>query len=234
MSDEILADQIEYYRARAGEYDEWWSRTGRYDGGDDFNREWRAEADQAVAWLDRFGPTGDVVELAAGTGNWTVELLRHADHVTAVDASPETLAVNRAKVGPDAPVTHEVADLFDWTPRRRFDHVFFSFWISHVPDDAVPAFMDTVADALAPRGRVAMLDNKGGPADETGVVEITDGTTDTRAGTSERLLNDGRTFTIVKVYRSPDRLAELLGPHGWTVAGGSTERFFTWAEAERT
>ena len=31
--DGILQDQIEYYRARAGEYDEWWFRTGRYDRG---------------------------------------------------------------------------------------------------------------------------------------------------------------------------------------------------------
>ena len=30
---QVLSDQIAYYRARAGEYDEWWFRTGRYDRG---------------------------------------------------------------------------------------------------------------------------------------------------------------------------------------------------------
>jgi hypothetical protein len=34
MTDErLLADQIAYYRARAGEYDEWFLRQGRYDRG---------------------------------------------------------------------------------------------------------------------------------------------------------------------------------------------------------
>ncbi len=186
---------------------------------------------EAEAWLDGFGPTGDVLEIAAGTGNWTQRLLRHADRVTAVDASPETLAINAEKVGAGAPVDHVVADIFDWTPPRRFDHVFFSFWVSHVPDAGLVEFMDTVAAAMKPDTRVAMLDNRGGRADEHNVVEITDGTTDNDTGLSERLLNDGSTFTIVKVYRSPERLAELLGPHGWTVTGGSTGRYFTWAVA---
>src|SRR5438552_983308 len=44
MSDRgILQDQIDYYRARAGEYDEWWFRTGRYDRGPEFNACWRKE-----------------------------------------------------------------------------------------------------------------------------------------------------------------------------------------------
>lgn len=234
MTDGILDQQIDYYRARAPEYDQWWNREGRFDKGDEFTAAWRAEVIEAEAWLEHFGPTGDVLEIAAGTGNWTVQLLRSADHVTAVDASPETLAINAAKVGPDAPVEHVEADIFDWQPPRQFDHVFFSFWISHVPDAAIVEFMATVASAMKPGGRVAMLDNLGGQADEHNVVEITDGTTDNGTGLSERELNDGSTFTIVKVYRSPERLADLLGPHGWTVTGGSTRRYFTWAEATRT
>jgi demethylmenaquinone methyltransferase/2-methoxy-6-polyprenyl-1,4-benzoquinol methylase len=233
MSDPILSEQVDYYRARAPEYDQWWNREGRYDKGEEFTRAWRAEVEQAETWLDGFGPTGDVLEIAAGTGNWTRRLLRQADHVTAVDASPETLAINAEKVGPDAPVDHVVADIFDWSPPRRFDHVFFSFWISHVPDAGIVRFMETVAAAMKPGARVAMLDNRGGAPDENNVVEITDGTTDNGTGLSQRLLEDGSTFTIVKVYRSPERLAEMLGPHGWTLTGGSTERYFTWAEATR-
>lgn len=34
----ILEEQIEYYRARAAEYDDWWFRRGRYDRGADANR----------------------------------------------------------------------------------------------------------------------------------------------------------------------------------------------------
>ena len=35
--DGLLAEQIEYYRARAPEYDEWWVREGRWDLGPEQN-----------------------------------------------------------------------------------------------------------------------------------------------------------------------------------------------------
>ena len=33
MDERLLQEQVDYYRARAGEYDEWFFRTGRYDLG---------------------------------------------------------------------------------------------------------------------------------------------------------------------------------------------------------
>ena len=53
--------------------------------------------------------------------------------MTAVDASPEAIAINRARVG-RANVDYVEADLFAWTPPARYDLVFMSFWLSHVPD----------------------------------------------------------------------------------------------------
>ena len=35
--DSLLCEQIAYYRARAGEYDEWFLRQGRYDRGSELN-----------------------------------------------------------------------------------------------------------------------------------------------------------------------------------------------------
>src|SRR5688500_5739131 len=99
--DSLLAEQVAYYRARAPEYDDWWQRLHDYDHGPEFAAAWRAEIDQLRAWLEAAGPLGDVLELAAGTGNWTAELAPRATSVTAVDASPETLAVNAAKVASD-------------------------------------------------------------------------------------------------------------------------------------
>jgi len=41
MSDEeLLAEQRDFYRARAPEYDEWWQRRGRYDRGVELGAEW--------------------------------------------------------------------------------------------------------------------------------------------------------------------------------------------------
>ena len=54
-------------------------RQRRHDLGPKWNRRWFSE-------LDRFGPTGNVLELACGTGLWTTELAKHANSITAVDA----------------------------------------------------------------------------------------------------------------------------------------------------
>jgi hypothetical protein len=36
----LLAEQVEYYRQRAGEYEDWWFRRGRYDHGPAANAAW--------------------------------------------------------------------------------------------------------------------------------------------------------------------------------------------------
>jgi ubiquinone/menaquinone biosynthesis C-methylase UbiE len=50
----------------------------------------------ARALVDKFAPTGDVLELACGNGSFTRELVRHARTVTGVDGSPRMLERNRS------------------------------------------------------------------------------------------------------------------------------------------
>ena len=134
-TDRTLREQIAYYRARAGEYDEWFLRQGRYDRGAEANAAWFDEVGALVRALDDFRPCGRVLELAAGTGLWTQRLAVYAETLTAVDASSEVLALNRARVGDRRAVSYVVADLFDWRPAGRYDTIFFSFWLSHVPPE---------------------------------------------------------------------------------------------------
>jgi trans-aconitate methyltransferase len=65
--------------------------------------------------LDAFQPHGSVLELACGPGVWTGQLLRYATDVTAVDASPEMLAIAAARFGSQR-VRFVQADLFIWKP----------------------------------------------------------------------------------------------------------------------
>jgi demethylmenaquinone methyltransferase/2-methoxy-6-polyprenyl-1,4-benzoquinol methylase len=73
-SDRLIEEQIAYYQARAGEYDEWFLRQGRYDHGPEMNARWFAEVEQVARALEAFAPAGDVLELASGTGLWTQRL----------------------------------------------------------------------------------------------------------------------------------------------------------------
>jgi SAM-dependent methyltransferase len=95
--DRLLAEQRRYYRERANEYDDWWFRRAGYALDTETEDRWFADVRELEAELDAFGPRGDVLELAAGTGIWTRRLLWHADRVTAVDAVAEVLELNRAR-----------------------------------------------------------------------------------------------------------------------------------------
>ena len=157
--DGLLAEQRAYYQARAPEYDEWWQRRGRFDRGPELAEEWDREVAQVAAALETFGATGDVLELAGGTGWWTARLARTAGHLTVVDSSPENLELNRKRVGrPD--VDYLVADLITWQPLRTYDVVFFSFWLSHVPRSRFSGFWSLVRSCLAPGGRIFLIDNR--------------------------------------------------------------------------
>jgi trans-aconitate methyltransferase len=110
VQDPLLAEQQAYYSALAPDY---FDQLLDIPGGTEL-------ADR----LDAFRPAGSVLDLACGPGTWTGCLLRHASDVTAVDASPEMLAIAASRVGDDAPVRFVEADLFTWEPDRRYDVVF--------------------------------------------------------------------------------------------------------------
>jgi SAM-dependent methyltransferase len=208
----LLDEQRRYYRERAPEYDDWWLRRGPYSLDAESQAAWFADVAELETALDRFAPSGDVLELAAGTGNWTRQLVRHADRVTAVDAVPEVLELNRAKVA--GTVEYVVADVFAWEPPRTYDVCFFSFWLSHVPSERVESFWELVAGALKPNGRVFLVDNAhlGDPRHLVGA----------SGEVLRRSLSDGREFDIVKRTWTPAELESELGALGWRLTASTT------------
>ena len=234
--DQLLDHQIEYYRQRAGEYDDWFYRRGRYDHGSESNQRWWDEVRTIDEALRSVGALGDVLELAAGTGIWTEKLAAQSDSIVAVDSSEEVLRLNRDRLGARSGLRqaagravtpeYEIADLFEWTPTRRFDTVFFSFWLSHVPDAHFDSFWDTVRDSLKPGGRVFFVDSR--PADESGA---RDHVKPDMSGRVRRKLADGAEFEIVKIFYQPDQLAKRLSNSGWVAKVGCTPRFFIYGDA---
>ncbi len=91
------------------------------------------------------------------------------------------------------------ADVFEWRPAMSFDLVFFSFWLSHVPEERFDEFWNLVRSALAPGGRVFLVDSGAGDSAHTGTGQAESEET--------RSLADGRTFRIVKRRWAPEELA---------------------------
>ena len=222
----LLAEQVDYYRRRAGEYEDWWYRRGRYDHGPDANAAWFAEAAQVQADLERFAPVGQVLELACGTGLWTAQLARHATHVTALDASPEVLEIARANV-PAAHVDYVEADLFAWEPDRAYDVCFFSFWLSHVPTERWRSFWEKVDRALAPGGRVYLIDSSRSERASARDHTIPDADEEIM----RRRLADGSEHRVVKHWFEADALRSQLADLGWDAHIRATHEFFVYGHA---
>jgi demethylmenaquinone methyltransferase/2-methoxy-6-polyprenyl-1,4-benzoquinol methylase len=171
-----------------------------------------------TAALDDFRVTGHVLELACGPGAWTERLLERAVSVTAVDAAPEMLARAKARVGSRARFIQ--ADLFTWTPDRRYDVVFFGSWLSHVPLDRFDAFWALIASCVEPTGRVFFVDDAYRTADE-----LIEGDA---SSTIRRRLNDGTPYRAVKVPHRPADLEQRLTRLGWRIHVRQTSGPFYW------
>jgi demethylmenaquinone methyltransferase/2-methoxy-6-polyprenyl-1,4-benzoquinol methylase len=217
----LVDEQIRYYSERAAEYDDTATPPG------DSLAPFGASLEAA---LERSLPQGQVLEIACGTGSWTARLLRHAQEITALDASSEMLALAKAKVGDDRRVRFLRADVFTWEPDARYDVVFFANWLSHVPPELFAAFWDVVAAALRPDGRVFLVDELEDAWRQEHQRESFVGGTDIPI--VRRSLTDGREFEIVKVFWLPRELEDELRELGWTASVHAAGPFF-WAEAAR-
>jgi demethylmenaquinone methyltransferase/2-methoxy-6-polyprenyl-1,4-benzoquinol methylase len=193
--DGLLDGQLAYYRARAPEYDEVYGERG---------------FSSLTDLVEELPIGGDVLELACGTGQWTVRLARTAGHVTAVDGAPEMLEIARRRVeAAGLTATFEQADLFAWRPQTRYDTVFFAFWLSHVPPQRFAAFWAAVAAAVRPGGRVVFVDTDAAE-------RLTERAAPGARETVLRTLKDGSEHEVVKLFHDAAGLAAALGKLGWT------------------
>jgi demethylmenaquinone methyltransferase/2-methoxy-6-polyprenyl-1,4-benzoquinol methylase len=195
VTDELLAGQVDYYRRRAAEYD----ATSYGDVA--------AAGVRIARLLGEMRPRGAVLEIACGTGVWTAVLAEFAGTVTAIDAAPEAIAIARGRVSAST-VRFEVADIFSWASAQRFDVIFFSAWLSHIPGRRFAQFWQMLRDLLAEGGRVLFVDEPSELREKETYV----------CGSGEvveRQLRDGSTFRVVKNFIDPATLVRRLDAIGW-------------------
>jgi ubiquinone/menaquinone biosynthesis C-methylase UbiE len=213
VDEAVLQEQMRYYRERAAEYD----ATALGDDGDDVHPLGQELRDWPVKIMARLTPCERALELACGTGIWTRDLQSVAQHILAVDSSPEMLALNRSKVA-DARVSYQLADLFAWEAEAPVDLAFAAFWFSHVPAERLAPMLAMLRRAVRPGGQLCIVDEPDTspvrpPATEDSDLEV-------------RELRDGRQFQIVKIYRSPERLAALCKEAGFAQVGTIPGTYF--------
>lgn len=207
-----MSSQADYYRRRAGEYDE----TAYGD--------LVATRARIARIVTELGPTGTVLEIACGTGLWTEALAEVSETVTAIDVAPEAVAIASDRVRSNN-VSFEVADIFSWKTAARFDVIFFSAWLSHVPGSRFEPFWQQLRGLLAPGGRVLFIDEH---VEERSKEHYLPG----EGEVVERQLRDGSRYRIVKNFVDPEQLERRLRELGWDRRIQRDEADWVWVCGE--
>jgi demethylmenaquinone methyltransferase/2-methoxy-6-polyprenyl-1,4-benzoquinol methylase len=212
-----------YYNQRAGEYDEWYLRQGRFANRPDPSR-WHAEVSLLRERVAAFG-RGRLLEIAAGTGWWTQHLARRAA-VTALDYAPAMLAQAALRLrGQRLRADYVRADAYHLPlAGASFDCCFFGFWLSHVPYARLPEFLGELRRVVRAGGQVMVLDSAPTEADQAPGVEFY----------HERILNDGSRHAVLKILHTPATIASALAPLGRVVEAWETGTYFTGAVVQIT
>ena len=180
-----------YYADRAPEYDSIYAKPER-----------QADLRLIEAWLPEVFRGRTVLEIACGTGYWTQFIAPVAAEVVALDASPETMQIAKARV-PPGKVEFVVGDAYAIPDLgRKFARGFAGFWHSHIPVSRVREFLHGFHSRLGPGAKVVLLDNLYVEGSSTPISERdADGNT-----YQTRTLRDGTTHRVLKNFPTESEL----------------------------
>ena len=232
MIDKAIQEQINYYKARANEYDEWFYRIGRYDYGVEINQRWFAEVEIIRNALREQDKCQSILELACGTGIWTQELIEIGEQITCVDASEEMIQINQQKLnGNDKNINieYQQLDVFSWQPQAQYDLIFFAFWLSHVPPIMVNEFLQKVRRSVKPQGKLFIIDSLFSQTSHA----KNHHSRNERDINQKRKLNNGQTFEVFKIYYQQDSLKDKLIQAGFqNIDVKTTDNYFIYSSVE--
>lgn len=211
-ADDTVVAMAAYYARRARQYERVYHRPERQD-----------ELRTLEAEVTRIFAGRRVLEIAAGTGWWTVHGARRAAHWLATDLQDETLAVLRAKGPPPAVQTRtldayrlEAGDVGD------VDAAFAGCWWSHVPLQRLRAWIDALHARLPAGAVVALLDNAFSDRWSTPLHRR-----DAEGNTYQwRTLDDGSRHEVVKNFPTEAQAIAALGPRAADVRWRCGEHYW--------
>ena len=143
------AELVDYYRRRAGEYEAIYAK---------------AERQADLTFLREHIPSRlagrRVLEIACGTGYWTVLVSQQSISVTATDLAQEPMRIAQSKDYGNAAVRFEFADAYALPESLgRFDGALAVFWWSHILLSDIDSFLTSLHRRLEPGARVLLMDN---------------------------------------------------------------------------
>ena len=209
---------VQYYARRAAEYEQVYSLPHWQPG---------------LARLREIVPSAlagrRVLEVACGTGYWTVQVAAVAARVSASDINEETLEIARARTAtlPHVELRHADAYAVPAGP-ATFDGALAALWLSHVDRARMDEFLAAFHARLEPGAVVVMFDERDHPTRTA-----RPGHLDCAGNRYEwRRLQNGETYEIIKNLFDDRELGALLAPYARDLVVEDLGRF--WAVTYRT
>lgn len=139
-----------YYAKRAHEYEEIYTR-------DDPARQ--QELQTISALLKTALQNKIVLEIACGTGYWTIIASQTAQEIMATDAVQEVLDIAKSKTYA-CPVMFAQADAYKLSfSKNKFTGGLANFWFSHIPKEKIGSFLKNLHRVLHSGATIVMVDN---------------------------------------------------------------------------
>jgi SAM-dependent methyltransferase len=193
------AELVDYYRRRAREYEAIYAKPERQTD---------------LAFLKKYLPERlagrRVLEVACGSGYWTVLVARTAASIVAVDAAEEPMRIAMSKDYGERNVRFEIADAYALPAGLgRFDGALAAFWWSHIPLSRIADFLASLHARLEAGARIVLMDNRYVDGSSTPIAER-----DAEGNTYQlRRLADGSQNRVLKNFPTEADLRAALAPH---------------------
>ena len=189
-------DLRDYYAQRANEYERVYAKPERRD-----------DIARLAALLQDSLRGQDILEVACGTGYWTVLIAQTAHAVLAIDVNPEVIAVAQTKEYPPDRVHFALADAFTLAGvAGSFTAGFAGFWWSHLTRTQLNRFLRAFHQVLGPDRLVVVADNRYVAGSNHPITRR-----DTEGNTYQRrTLDNGRTFDVLKNFPTEAELRESV------------------------
>jgi len=206
------AELLDYYRRRAREYEAIYAKPER-----------QADLARLRAHIPHRLAGRRVLEVACGTGYWTVLVARTAASLVATDAVEEPMRIAMSKDYAGTNVRFEIADAYALDDGLgRFDAALAVFWWSHVPLGRIGEFLASLHRRLEPSARVVLMDNLFIDGSSTPIAER-----DAEGNSYQcRALSDGSENRVLKNFPTEAELRASLAPHAAAFAYEALEYYW--------
>jgi ubiquinone/menaquinone biosynthesis C-methylase UbiE len=187
------AEQDAYYVAIADQFEQEWYGSREADAQHAQDLQHMAEAVDAFA-------RGDLLEVGAGSGHWTLRCLNAGARVTVVEPSETMRSVTRRRLTGAGKTARLMLGRSEAIPLgdHKMDRCLLAFVLSHLDASTREATFKEVVRVVRPGGELLMMDSLRHDGDPS--VQVV-----------RRIVN-GQPFRVLKVYLRPEEVATMIDP----------------------